>query len=319
MEKVYLLSDDFDYSQMISPAAGPPQAKRYRWETDRLNHLGEHQGRWVLIDHRLTESECRRMPELVRKYPDTPFCFSIVDPYYEWCSDHWYYKMLFEVGGAENVFYLSKYEPSEVVKDLRDEVGPERMVVLHYAYPTAQEVNRDWAQKKEEIVFSGNLHTDVYPYRQKFRNVKTYYPLFWGIVSTLDHPGYSDIGESQNHEIVGDKYVRFLSRHQFMFVSPSRCHLEFLKYGECAAAGCLPVGKSPSGFNAELREPFVELDFDGYVSLIRSINRVFAMPEDERQERAASFRSAMKKFRGPERLNRVLDNFARDAWTSTTA
>ncbi len=58
----------------------------------------------------------------------------------------------------------------------------------------------------------------------------------------LEHPGYPNIGEQLRHNLIFDKFVKFIGGYKYFFVDPSRADLEFLKYTECAYAGCLPVG-----------------------------------------------------------------------------
>jgi hypothetical protein len=316
MKKIYLLSNGFDYSKMVSSASGPEQAERNGWETDSLSNVSDHLEKWILIDNRLTEKECKRVPEVVQKHRSTPFCFVVIDPYEEWCRDHWYYRLLFRLAGEENVFFLSKYTPDEVVEDIRRQSGADKMVVLPYPYPREQEVSTPWEVKDAKVFFSGNQNANVYPYRHKFNNVSRYWPFANSKVSKLEHPGYPDIGENKKHNIVGKKYVKEISNHQFMFISPSRCHLEFLKYGECAAAGSVPVGVPPEGFTPEMRAPFVELDFTNYLSLIRSMHALFAMSEEERASRAKEYRQAMKKYRSVDRINEKLNSFIKKVWST---
>lgn len=314
MQRIYLLSDEFDYSRMISSAAGPDQAERNRWEIDYWSNVSDHLDKWIIVDNRLTEPECEQAPEIIARHPDTPFCFAVIDPYEEWCRDHWYYRLLFRVAGEENVFYLSKYNPEEVVEEIRQRAGREKMAVVPYPYPSQQEVSTPWSERKNKIFFSGNQDAEVYPYRYRFHNVAKYWPPAHWSVSELEHPGYPDIGHEKKHDVVGERYVKKISRHQFMFISPSRCRLEFLKYGECAASGSVPVGVVPNTFNEAMAEPFVELDFSSYFRLIRSIHRLFDMSEEERVNRAGIYREAVKKYRAPDRLNERLNEFIDTVW-----
>ena len=300
---------------MISPAAGPEQARRNEWETDFLSNVSDHLGKWILIDNRLTEKECEHVFEIVETHRSTAFCFAVIDPYEEWCRDHWYYQLLFSVAGKENVFFLSKYTPDEVVEDIRRQAGTDKMVVVPYPYPRKQEATTSWEVKDDKIFFSGNQDANVYPYRYKFNNVAKYWPFAYDKVAELEHPGYPDIGHEKKHDIIGKEYVEEISHYQFMFVSPSRCHLEFLKYGECAAAGSVPIGVAPNTFNEAMAEPFVELNFDSYFQLIRSIHRLSGMGKKEREERAVAYREAMKKYRSPDRLNERLDAFIDTVWS----
>ena len=129
----------------------------------------------------------------------------------------------------------------------------------------------------------------------------------------LEHPGYPDIGHEQKHEQIGARYVKHLARYAFMFVSPSRCRLEFLKYGECAAAGCVPLGVLPRGFPRAAAEAFVELDFSSTFRLERSVRRALQMPADEVRDRARAYRAALRTARDAAALNETLDAFLASA------
>lgn len=314
MKKVYLVSDNFDYNKTIAPDVGPEQAKRNEWKTDYLSNYSNHVGEWIIVDNRLTGEELSKVAKIVKEYRKNPFQFVIVDPFEEWCRGYSYYQFLFEICNKKNVFFLSKYTPDEVAEDVRQRAGYDKMVVVPYPYPEMQEVHISWSDKKDKIFFSGNQDANVYPYRHKFGNASKYWPPARSRVSKLQHPGYPDDGQEKKHNVTGDKYVERIAHHQFMFISPSRCHLEFLKYGECAAAGSVPVGAVPDGFNEAMANPFVELDFSSYFRLIRSIHRLFDMSEEERVDRAEAYREAVKKYRSPDRLNRRLDDFIEAVW-----
>ena len=45
--------------------------------------------------------------------------------------------------------------------------------------------------------------------------------------------------------MVGDAYIKELSRYRYAAVCSSRLRLEFLKYREIAYAGCVPIGDLP--------------------------------------------------------------------------
>ena len=261
---------------------------------------------WTVVDNRLSERECELLVAAIEANPETPFVLKVIDPYYEWCRDHWYYRMLFAVARCPNVRFLSPYVPAELVADLDRASGGDRLVVIPYAYPADVEQPAG-GDRKPRVIFSGSQHRAVYPFRYQFDRLATWWPPVGRRVEVLEHPGYPDIGQEQKHERVGARYVEHLSRYAFMFVSPSRCRLEFLKYGECAAAGCLPLGTLPNGLPAEAAEAFVELDFGSVFRLERSTRRALQMPVDEVEARARAYRDAMRTHRDPALLNEALD------------
>jgi hypothetical protein len=310
MEKVYFLSEDFDYSKKIVPDTGPEQAERNGWKKESIDNLGNYNSCWKIVDNRISKRECKIVKKVIKEKESKVFLV-VVDPYREWCEGEEYYKMMYEMAGE--AYFLSKYEPSEISAEIKEIAGEERFIVIPYSYNEEREVKIDWSKKREEIFFSGNQDKKVYPYRHMFNMTRKYWFPLYGRVKKLEHPGYPDIGEDRKHDVIGERYIEKISRHQFMFISPSRCRLEFLKYGECAAAGSVPVGMPPDGFTSEMRDPFVELDFSSYPALIRSTHALFEMSEEERSRRATEFRRVMKKYRSPDRLNKKLDAFIEQA------
>lgn len=312
MKKRYLISSDLDYSQSISPAAGPVYAGRMGWPTLRFNEVFSAKGEavgsqgWTVVDNRLSERECELLAAVIEANPETLFVLKVIDPYYEWCRDHWYYQMLFAVARRPNVWFLSPYVPAELVAELDRASGGDRLMVIPYAYPADVEQPAG-GERKQRVIFSGNQHRAVYPFRDQFDRLAMWWPPVGRRVEVLEHPGYPDIGQEQKHERVGARYVEHLASYAFMFVSPSRCRLEFLKYGECAAAGCLPLGTLPNGLPAEAAEAFVELDFGSVFRLERSTRRALQMPADEVGARARAYRDAMRTHRDSTLLNEALD------------
>ena len=306
---VYMLSEDMDYSRSISPAAGPVYAARMGWTTASLGDVEERESGWVAVDNRLSEPECEALIDLVARKPDVRFLVKVIDPYEEWCRGHHYYRALFRLKDLPNVSFLSPYVPKEVVKDLEQASGRGRLVVVPYPYPVEHEVDVPLDDRQRDVIFSGNQHPHVYPYRHRFRRAVTWWPPLRRRVATLEHPGYPDIGHEQQHDKIGDRYVAHLSQHTHMFLSPSRCHLEFLKYGECAAAGCLPMGALPDGLHPDIAAPFVQLDFDGLHRLVRSARRALEMPRDEVEARATAYREAYRRHRSSRVLNAKVAEF----------
>lgn len=94
-----------------------------------------------------------------------------------------------------------------------------------------------------------------------------------------------------------------------MFITPSRCDCEFLKYSECAAAGCLPVGKACSSLPEQAKENMVEIDS---TSIGKSIKKIFSIPVDEVKEMAQNYRNIMIKERSKDILNNMLNEFVKN-------
>ena len=318
MSMIYVLSSDLDYRQSISPAAGPVYAERMGWPTLRFDDVFGSGGEvietegWMVVDNRLSERECEILEDAIAANPEALFLLKVIDPYYEWCRDHWYYRMLFAVALRPNVWFLSPYVPAELVADLDRASGGHRLVVVPYPYPA--DVEQPAAgDRTPSVIFSGNQHRAVYPFRYQFGRLATWWPPVGRRVDVLEHPGYPDIGQEQKHQTVGARYAEHLARYAFMFISPSRCRLEFLKYGECAAAGCVPLGALPRGLPVEAVEAFVELDFGNAFRLERSVRRALQMTSDEARDRASRYRDAMRSHRDAAVLNELLDAFLASA------
>jgi len=305
MKKIFLLSESFNYSRMITHDAGVGYAQRMGWEQAKLKDWQQYSDRLIIIDNRITEAECEWVENLILQQRDTPFMLRVIDPYLA-NRDHPYYRLLFQVKERPNVRYLSPYQPTELVAELRDVVG-DRMVILPYPFVAEDNVDTGMRERRRQMIFSGARHPHIYPERQVLIDTVRRNPLLWGKVHHLKHPGYPDIGQTQRHSIIGQQYVTYLSRFRWMFLSPSRCRLEFLKYSECANARCVPVGQAPDSFSDRLRSCFIDLDFD---RLHHSIRRLFSRPLDELEAIASEYRLAMAEERNPARLNAQLDEYS---------
>lgn len=305
-DKVYFLSNDFDYSKLIARDAGPGYAESFGWPQAHLRDMARFQAAVNIIDNRLTAAECAALEAYITSHPRTLFLLKVVDPYYEWCQTHWYYQFLFRVKDLAQVFFLTPYWPREVVQDLDLATLQQKMVWIPYPFDDQFALPQVQTERRRKIVFSGNQHPQVYPYRYRFRRAVKRNPLLWSALHTLPHPGYADIGQQHRHQVIGAQYLDYLSGFRFMFVSPSRCGLEFLKYGECAYAACVPVGKAPDSFSARVKEFFVELDFD---RIGQSVGRLLTMSETEVEQRAAGYRQVLWQERRADDWNAYLDGF----------
>ncbi|WNZ27299.1 hypothetical protein HJG54_30900 [Leptolyngbya sp. NK1-12] len=306
MQKVYILSDEFNYSKMITYDAGPLYADQMGWKTSSIKAIAPQVNQINIIDPRITESECYYLETLNLEKINSIFFFRIVDPYYEQCNNHWYYKFLVKIKDKQNVYFLSPYQPEEFTKDLDDATNNEKLLVIPYAFKTRCHINSNLKIRKNKIILSGAIGSLFYPYRQKFLDKVGRNILLRHRIELLEHPGYPDIGQKQRHDYIGTKYIEHLSRFRFMFVSPSRCSLEFLKYTECAHARCVPVGKAPRSFSLNQKNTFIELDFN---HLFQSTSRLFSIPLSELQNIAEQYYQVMKVERDPDLLNSKLDSF----------
>lgn len=306
MEKIYILSNKFEYSNMITYDAGPNYAKGMNWPYNFIESINTDASKVYIVDQRIREDECFQLEECISKHRNTLFIFKIVDPFYEHCKEHFYYKFLFRIKNLENIYFLSTYQPEEIVRDLDDLTNNRKMLFMPYPFRNDYVVSPSKARRTKKIIFSGARDPNIYPYRYKFAQEIKRNPMLWVTVHNLKHPGYPDVGQEQTHNYIGESYIQYLKKFQFMFISPSRCGMELLKYTECAYARTVPVGKAPKTFTKQQKEAFLELDFD---RLSKSIFRIFSIRHDEIQAIADAYHLAMKTDRDAKLLNKQLDDF----------
>ena len=302
------MSGKRDYSLLICADAGPQYAESLGWQYDKFNNISSYLTKdiWIFIDTRLYDDEYESLYYIISNNPDSKFVLTVTDPYFELSIDQPLYKLLFKSVNLDNVLYLSRYQPTELVKFLETIKGKQSLITLNYPYLIKNQRDfGDYTNRKNKIIFSGSISSSLYPERYLFWRRMT--RSLWRFkIDVLPHPGYPDVGMSLRHSIINDNYLDHLSGFKLMFVSPSRCSLEFLKYAECAYAGCVPIGKAPETFDQELKKYFIELHFD---DLNRSLRKVFSIPGDECLDIAVGYRREMSKQRSPELLNDKLKSF----------
>ena len=305
-EILYIISSSFDYNKLILRDHGPGYAEDMNWKSDSFKNIVNYKDRVFVVDNRITPEECTEIKEIVKMNPSTLFVFTIIDPYYEWENANPYIKTLFEIKDFENVFFLSKYDPRELTKDLDDASRNIKMLILPYPFRNETLRRINFYKRINKLFISGNMHPDVYPLRSAVRMQAKWNPFLWSKVALLQHPGYPDIGQKSKHDIIGGAYIDYLSQFTLMLCCPSRCDLEFLKYSECAYAGCVPVGRAPATFNKGLKECVLEINPK---DIYGSIKGFLKIPLNELQQRAESFRNLMERERNPALLNQKLHNF----------
>ena len=201
------------------------------------------------------------------------------------------------------------------MKDLDNATNHSKLVFIPNPFFDEFSIKKDLYLRKKKIIFSGKVCQELYPLRSELLNNLKYNPFLWNKISVLNHPGYPDVGENLEHNFIGRKYLEYLSQFYFMFLEPSRCNLEFLKYTECAYAHCVPVGKIPNSFTQAMKKSFFELDFS---HLYSSIKRLFLIPNSELFERSRDYYLAMEHERNPAILNTNLDSFLQEKASSLT-
>jgi len=273
LDKIYLLSNNFDYTKLISSVAGPVFAKHMDWKFDYIKNIDKHSNKIKIVDQRITEEECNFSENYIKENENDILFFRVLDPFYEHTKGTYYSNFLLNLKCYSNAFYLSSYIPIEFVKDLDDITNGKKCFFLPYPFFEDKEYNFNYVERINKILFSGFVSQSIYPYRSIFLQKRKWSLFLRRKVHQLYHPGYPDIGWKLYHSIIGDKYIEYISKYVFMFLTPSRCGLEFSKYSECALGRAIPVGIPPNSFNDEQLIPFIKIDFN---NLIKSVKKIFS-------------------------------------------
>lgn len=303
---IFVLSDRCDHSKILVPDSGPDYAEAMGYETRQLKDCDWRKEHVWIIDIRLEEDEFAVVDRAIRQHPRTVFLLRAIDPYFEDVLRHINTRFLFRHLGSANAGYLSGYHPEEagalLAEGCRDSG---KFFVCPNAYDERRELPLDdaWFQRTRKIAFCGAQNPKLYIYRAFFlRKMKTDIR-WWGKVATLPHPGYADIGQKPKHNIKGDAFIEWMALHQTCFLCPGRCHLEFIKYRECAYAGCAPVGVAPKTMSEEVARQITPLDWIDYT---RKRDTLLKMPAKEIYERAKAYRAGFARDRGPALLREKL-------------
>lgn len=291
----YLVSARFDYSQWLCADAGPQYAESLglAWEPFDSQRLAASDPYtvWVL-DPRLQADEVRRLEEFAWRFPHLWLVPRVVDPYWPPEDQNPLRDLAFCLARRARTALLLAYQPAEVTALLADAFGPSRWLVSPYPYLPGRELSLG-GKRLHRVVISGSPNPAVYPLRALARHKRITAPCWRWLSTDLAHPGYEPQSQPQR-ACVGDRFIAYLARFRFMFLCPSRAGLEFLKYGECAYAGCAPVGSPARGLPSAAAAcilPFDAADTAG------SIRRIAAMSEQEVWERASYFRCVMSEAR----------------------
>lgn len=296
----YLLSERFDYGTTIHADAGPGYAIRQKWTADQLSRLREVAAIGpALIDNRITDPEMAEVSRLIPMLDRYPIYIKVVDPYWEHIRQP-YYQWLLGLTRFPNVCFVGPYHATGLTALLQNLSRPDAYLHVPYAYEIAKESPLGTAGRTRFLAFAGAVHPDFYPERSAMlRAIRRHW---WAArrINVLPHPGYPDIGQAARHAVTGEHFVGFLASHRFMYLEPSRDNLEFLKYTECAYAGCVPVGRAPATFPDELRELVLPLESR---SLRQDLRRLGAMSPEACSNAARWYRDRLKQIRDPDRLN----------------
>ena len=289
----YVVSAKFDYHSYICPDVGPAYASALGIQVLSFSGVSYGEDYIYIIDPQLSGAEVAALRSVIFNH-DTRIVFRIIDPYWPPQDTNPLRSLAFEAASLRESCVLSAYQPSEIVDLLAKVYGPKRFHVSPYPYDVSKEIPFDWSHRKRMIAITGNHNPSLYPVRALARRKRVTSPLWRAFTTNLSHPGYMNAFGGQ--ALVGDRYIRYLSQHMMMYLCPSRARLEFLKYRECAYAGCCPVGQSPEGFPVSASDSILNVSLTAFKEQFRKIRHT--TPE-ELLDRSTRYRLSLAQERSP--------------------
>jgi len=287
---------------------GPDYARSMGLKYKTLNANMDFEG-FFFIDTILNEEECLLIEKKIQIYKESIFIFKIIDPYFEYEKEKYFFKTLFRVAKKPNVLFISNLEPKETTLELNAYTSFKKMLFLPYPYQHDKEIMvtyEDFSQRKNQICYSGAINPTIYPNRTKF--IQKWYrnPLIWSKVSKLKHPGYLDKQNKVMHNVTGNYFINYLASYKIMFCDSSRANLEFVKFGECAYAHCLPFGEMPSSFDSEMQKYFIQINYNKFY---KNISNIINIPDIDKYEISKNYRLIYQTHRNKKLLQSKLLDF----------
>lgn len=307
---IYLISSSDIYlkRQWDTAHCGPAYANSMDIKYLYIMSVNDFHGIFI-IDTVLNEEECFFIEEKINNYKSSLFIFKIIDPYFEYEKEKYFFKLLFRLARKQNVFFISNLHPTEVTLELDTFTNHRKLLFLPYPYQQAKEIEvlyQDFIRRKYQICYSGAVNPLIYPNRSIFIKKWKRNPLLWNRVEHLRHPGYKDQGNKVIHNIAGNEYIKYLAQYKTMFCDSSKLNLEFVKFGECAYAHCIPFGEAPASFSEEMKKCFIQIDYQNFYN---SIKKIYSISSKEQYELSKQYRIAFKRERSKVLLQSQLLDF----------
>jgi hypothetical protein len=316
MQLRFITGDKGTRASLICRDAGPAYAASLQLPCSATGSLGERvSGReTVIVDNTLSDGEVSTVREFIERQ-DSPVLLKVVDPY--WVRGNYgkhksAYAALVETHCSRpNVAILSPYEPSEWLKMVVEKFNP-KLLVLPYPYVANAErplEPQSFSARRDRAILTGALSGRKYPRRARVHRLRYLLPSYRRNFDLLAHPGYPSLGEARRHNLIFDDFVKFISGYKYFFVDPSRANLEFLKYTECAYAGCVPVGASATSLPAAAQK--LVLDTSRF---LKSMRESAASRNEGHFEAAREYRAIMSKSRNSEAMRARLQAFIQSSF-----
>ena len=309
----FIVSDKFDYSTKICADTGPLYAQSLGLTAIGVDSaLDAEPGTFFIVDNTLEDSEVEIIRVLIERQ-SSPVLLKVVDPY--WSRQNKppnpapYFKLVEEFADRSHVGILSTYEPNEWLEEILVQKQP-KLLALPYPYLSDAEMPlraETFNKRLDKAILSGSKGRKKYPARARLHWRRLFFKRYRNGFDVLEHPGYPDIGEPLKHRHLFGEFVRYLASYKYCFLCPSRADLEFLKFTECAYAGCVPVGVAASSMPREARELF--LSEKAFLDSLRS--QPAAKRNRDHFERAQAYRQLMSACRRPDDLYEMLMRFLR--------
>lgn len=260
-----------------------------------------------VLDIYIAKKEMDTIYKLKDINPKCKFLFLIVDPWYRTftqpCFNTYHYCIKWSLK-YHNFGILSMYH---IIAELRSRIvkyalPDNKCIQINYPYCDNHEVVLDFdsfRKRKHKILFSGATRLNEYKDRRNF--LKHVDKINYKI---LKHIGSYYKGRLK-HNIFGEKYVRYLSEYKFYVTLPTYFNLEFLKYSECAEAGCVPIGTTPATMPDNIIYNLHPQDTNNWNN---SIRKLFTKTDEELYEMATNYRTFFKKNRNISLLKETIIN-----------
>jgi hypothetical protein len=293
-----IVSDSVDYSNRTARDAGPRYAGALGLPWSQFAALEDTETTHFIFEPGLSDSEVEAVQALIERQSSVVL-LKVVDPYWtrdtKGATQSAYVRLIEDCCVRPNVGILSMYEPREWLEELVVQRQP-KFLVLPYPYVVEAEeaVRADtFGSRLDKALLAGARSLRQFPRRAK---------LHWRRFFSKRYRESFDVLNE-----LGAGAVPVLSSYKYCFLCPSRADLEFVKFTECAYAGCVPVGAPASTLPREARELF--LDEHAFVEAVRT--QPAAKRNREHFDRAQAYRQLMAACRRPDDLREQLNQFAR--------
>jgi hypothetical protein len=303
----YFISGSFDYNLVIWPGVGKPFAEALAWEALSLAQMAEADFDVAVIDARFQVADIPYIEGYLSRpvARRRPVFFNTVDPE-DPLRENPALRYAFGQANRSGVHYATTYEPAGPLLEFFGSLSTSVLAPLPFPYDTRREIDVPMQGRERKVLLTGEQWRRVYPLRHKALKTWKWNPFGRLAMDVLRHPGYPDAGAKPRHNITHDKFVAKLSGYTHAFMCPSVFDVELMKYVECAYAGCVPIGTAPRSISKDVRDCFVDWRGGGLALFLAT-----RIGEAEAQQRASSYRAALKRLRDPQHVVAMFEDVAR--------